>query len=495
MSKKQKSWIAVGVSVVVIIAIVLVVASIRSQSTSNAAAYQTTTVQVGTLTSSVDGSGTVASPQTANLSWSTSGQVDQVFVKIGQQVKSGDVLATLLQDTKTQNSLQTALVNAQENLAELTSPEAIANAKLAVANDEASVINAQIALNNLQYWKNEALIQDYYAQVVIAKENLDRAQTAYDNAQVGDYINNANEAQAYKNLYTAQQDYNHAEYLFSLYSQKPTQRAVDAAQATLDLSTATLAQDKAYLTAITGGSVPAGTTGTNLLKFQQAQLAVEDAQGNLDASSLTAPFDGTITQANVVPGAIVSANSQVFRMDNLTNLEVNVQVTEVDINGIQAGQPATLKFNAIPNKTYHGEVVQTNLAGTVGQNSTTFTVAIQITDADALVKPGMAANVTIVTNQVADALLVPTTAIFTDTNGQQYVYLVVNGITTTVPVTVGAISDTTSQITGTTLKEGDTIILSFASSSSTSSGGFGFGLGGIVGSGPRDGGQPQVTNP
>ena len=81
-----------------------------------------------------------------------------------------------------------------------------------------------------------------------------------------------------------------------------------------------------------------------------------------------------------------------------------------------------------------------------------------------------------------NALLVPSTSIFTDTNGQQYVYLIQNGTTTTVPVTVGAVSDSTTQITGNTLKEGDTIILSFASTSSTS-GGFGFGLGGIVGGG------------
>jgi HlyD family secretion protein len=343
-------------------------------------------------------------------------------------------------------------------------------------------------MNNLQYWKNDALIQNYYAKYVIAKDNLDRAQTTYDNLNVGEYINNSNEAQAYQSLYAAQQAFNTAENNYSLYSQKPTQRAIDEAQATLDLANANLAQDKAYLAAITTGNVPADATGTALLKFEQAQLAVKTAQDNLDAI-ITAPFDGTITQANVVPGAVVSAGTQIFRIDNLSNLVVAVQVTEVDINGIQAGQPVTVTFNAIPNKTYQGKVIQTNLAGTVGQNSTTFTVTVQLTDGDALVKPGMAANVTILTNQVADALLVPTTAIFTDTNGQQYVYLIQNGSPITVPVTVGAVSDTTSQITSDTLKEGDTIILSFASTSTTSGGGFGFGMGGIVGGGPRDGGQ------
>jgi HlyD family secretion protein len=490
MSKKQKGWIGAGVSVVVIIAIVLVIASIRSQGNASAAAYQTTTVQVGTLTSSVDGSGTVASTQSANLSWQSSGQVDQVMVKIGSQVKSGDVLATLLQDSKTQTSLQTALVTAQENLAELVSPAAIASAQAAVASDEQAVTTANINLGNLTYHDAPA-IANAQAALTLAQSNLDNAQNTYDNLTLPD--SDPQKAQAYQTLYAAQVKYNNALYTYNALSGTASKATVDSANAAVAVAKANLAQDQDYLAALTGGNVPANATGTNLLKLQQAQLAVKTAQENLDATSLTAPFDGTITQAGVVPGAVVTAGTQIFRIDNLSNLEVAVQVTEVDINAIQAGQPVTVTFNAIPNKTYHGKVVQTNLAGTVGQNSTTFTVYVQLTDADALVKPGMAANVVILTNQVANALLVPTTAIFTDTNGQQYVYLIQNATPTTVPVTVGAVSDTTTQITGNSLKEGDTIILSFASTSTTSGGGFGFGLGGIVGGGNRGSGGQPVT--
>ena len=489
MSKKQKVWIATGVSVVVIIALVLVVASIRSQNSSSTAAYQTTTVQLGTLISSVDGSGTLASTQSANLAWQNSGQVDQVLAQTGTKVKAGDVLATLLQDSQTRTALETNLVNAQENLAELTSPEAIANAKLAVTTAQSDVQNAQYLVYNQQYWKNEALINDQYANVVIAKEKLDNAQEAYDKAHVGEYINNASEAVLVQALYNAQQSYDTANNYYSLYSQKPSQHQLDEAQATLDLANAQLASAQNYLAALTGGDVPADATGTSLLKFKEATLAVQTAQENLDAIKLTAPFDGTITQADVIPNAVVSAGTQAFRIDNLSSLVVAVQVTEIDINGIQAGQPATITFDAIPNKTYNGKVIKSDLAGTVSQNSVNFTVTVQITDADAQIKPGMAANVTIVTNQVANALLVPSTSIFTDTSGQQYVYLIQNSTLTTVLVTVGAVSDSTTQITNDTLKEGDTIVLSFASTSSTSSGGFGLGgLGGF-------GGGVRVVNP
>jgi len=493
MSKNQKTWIIAGVSVVAVIALVLVVMSVRGQTSSTSTAYQTTTVQLGTLTSTVEGSGTVASTQTDNLTWQNSGQISQVLTQIGAQVKTGDVLASMVQDSLTQSNLETALLNAQENLAQLTSPEAIANAKLAITTDETNVINAQYGVNNLQYWQNNGLIQDQYANVVIAKANLDKAQANYDNANVGQYINNTGEASVTQALYNAQQAYNAAFNSYSAYSQKPTQRQVDAAQANLDLANATLAQDKVYLAVLTGGTVPAGATGTALLQLKQAQQAVQTAQANLDELKLTAPIDGTITQSNAIVGSVVASGTQAFRIDNLSSLVVAVQVTEVDINSIKAGQPATLTFNAIPNKTYKGTVTQSSLAGTVGNNSTTFTVTVQITNADALIKPGMAANVTMITNQVANALLVPSTSIFTDsTSGQQYVYLIQNGTPTTVAVTIGAVSDTTTQVTGNTLQAGDTIVLSFASTSTTGGGGgFGLGLGGLGGI-PGGGGGTRV---
>jgi HlyD family secretion protein len=498
MSKKQKVWIAVGASVVVIIALVLVIASIRSQNSSSTAAYQTTTVQRGTLISSVEGTGSVASISSANLTWQTSGQVEQVNAQIGNQVKAGDVLASLLPDSQTQTSLKSSLVTAQENLAELTSPEAIANAKLAVTTAESGVINAQTVLNNQQYWKNDALIQNYYASYVIAKDNLDKAQTAYDDAKVGDYINNADEAEAYQRLYNAQQAYKTAQYYYSLYSQKPTQRQLDEAQANLDLAKATLTNAQTYLEALTGGEIPADATGTSLLKLKQARLAVQSAQENLqenlDSTELTAPFNGTITQVDVVPSVDVSAGTAAFRIDDLTNLVVAVQVIEIDINSIKIGQPATITFDAIPNKTYNGKVVKADLAGTVGQNSVNYTVTVKVTDADAKVRPGMSANVSITTNQVANAMLVPSTAILTDSNGKPYVTLVQNGMLNQVQVTVGATSDTLSQITSNNLKEGDVIVLSFATTTSSSSGGgfglFGGGRGVIRSSG---GGQPSAN--
>ncbi len=492
MSKNQRTWIISGVSVVVVIALVLIVMSVRGQTASNTSSFQTTTVQLGTLTSTVEGAGTVASTQTANLAWQTAGQINQVLTQIGQQVKSGDVLATMVQDTLTQSNLETALLTAQSNLAQLTSPSAIAAAQAAVASDEQTLYNAQINVGNLAY-HNDGAIANAQAALTLAQNNLTNAQNTYNNMFLPD--TDTRKAQAYQAMYAAQVKYDSALYTFNALSGHPTQASIDAANASLALAKANLAQDQNYLAALTGGTVPAGATGTALLQLKSAQLAVQTAQANLDELQLTAPFDGTITQANAISGNIVSSGTQAFRIDNMSSLMVAVQVTEIDINSIKDGQPATITFNAIPNKSYTGKVIQSSLAGTVGNNSTTFTVNVQITNADALIKPGMAANITITTNQVANALLIPSTSIFTDTTtGEQYVYLIQNGTPTAVVVTTGAVSDTTTQVTGNTLQAGDSIVLSFASTTTTSGGG-GFGLGGLGGltGGGGGGSRPVVT--
>ena len=478
---RRNIWIFVGVLVVLVVAAGLIILSLRSQGTA-AAAYQTTTVQLGTLTSSVEGSGTVASALTSNLTWQTSGQVDKVTAKIGDMVKSGDSLASLLQASTSVATLQTNLLNAQANLAQLTSASAIAAAQAAVAADETALNSAQYGVSNLTY-KNQGAIDNAAAAVTLAQVNLQKAQDNYNSLNLP--ASDPNKANAYQVLYGAQLKYNSVVNTYNNLTGHASQTSIDSANAALAQATANLTQDKNYLTALTGGTVPAGATGPSLLKLEQTQLAVQTAQQGLDTANIIAPFDGTITQSSAVPGQVVSNGAAAFRIDDLTNLVVTIQVVEIDVNSVKVGQPATITFNAIPNKTYDGKVIKVDLAAATGSNTVNFNVSVQLTNADAQVKPGMSANVTITTNQVTNALLIPSTSIFTDTNGQNYVYLVQNGSTLATPVTVGAVSDTSSQITGSTLQSGDTIVLSFASTSSSSSAsrGLGLGLGGALGGG------------
>ena len=140
-----------------------------------------------------------------------------------------------------------------------------------------------------------------------------------------------------------------------------------------------------------------------------AEARIAAAQSTLDMTRIIAPFDGTVTQADPAVGDQVSAGTMAFRVDDLSHLLVDVQVSEVDINTVAVGQDATLTFDAVLGRTepYHGKVVQVGQAGDTVQGVVSFTVTVELTDADEFVKPGMTAAVNIVVEEVKDVLLDP----------------------------------------------------------------------------------------
>ncbi len=137
---------------------------------------------------------------------------------------------------------------------------------------------------------------------------------------------------------------------------------------------------------------------------------------------------------------------------------MDVEVSEVDINSVEVGQPATLSFDAILDKDYHGEVVEVAKAGTNVNGVVNFKVTIELTDADADVKPGMTAAVNITVEEIDNVILVPNRAVRL-LDGQRYVYLMVNGVPQKTEVSLGSSSDTMSVLAGGDVSEGDLIIL------------------------------------
>jgi len=145
-------------------------------------------------------------------------------------------------------------------------------------------------------------------------------------------------------------------------------------------------------------------------------------------------------------------------LDDLTSLFVDVEVSEVDINSVSVGQGATLSFDAILNRTYHGEVVEVAKAGNNVGGVVNFTVTVELTDADELVKPGMTAAVNITVQEILDAVLIPNRAVRL-VDGQRFVYLLVGGQPVKTQINLSASSDTMSVLTSGEVAEGDLIIL------------------------------------
>ena len=84
---------------------------------------------------------------------------------------------------------------------------------------------------------------------------------------------------------------------------------------------------------------------------------------------------------------------------------VDIKISEVDINKVSPDQEVTLSFDAILGKEYHGRVVEVGQAGAMTEGVVNFTVTVELTDADELVKPGMTAAVNIIVAELKDVYL------------------------------------------------------------------------------------------
>ena len=209
-----------------------------------------------------------------------------------------------------------------------------------------------------------------------------------------------------------------------------------------------------------------------------AQARLQAAQATLSKAALTAPFDATVTEVDIKPGDQVSPGSIAFRLDKLDRLLVDVQISEVDINSVQVGQPVNLSFDAILDKQYNGVVSQVPTVGDIIQGVVEFNVLVELTDADQDVKPGMTAAVNIVVDQITNALLVPNSAVRV-VDGQRVVYVLKDNQLQEVEVTLGASSDTHSQVIDGNLQVGDEIVLNPPQDFfGTNGGGPPFGMGG-----------------
>lgn len=187
-----------------------------------------------------------------------------------------------------------------------------------------------------------------------------------------------------------------------------------------------------------------------------AQARVIAAQASLDRTSISAPFAGTITDVISQPNDQVSPGTPAFRLDNLSSLSVDVGVSEIDINLVEVGQPVILTFDAILAKQYNGRVIEVSPVGSTSLGIVDFMVRVELTDADADVRPGMTAAVEIIVNQTDEALRVPNQAVI----GTSLVYRIdQHGNFETIEVTIGASSDKYSQVLVGDLSPGDVIVL------------------------------------
>jgi len=401
----RRTWIIIGVvAAIVLVAIFFLTRNGNKQSTT----FQTTPVERGALVATVGATGSVRAKQSATLTWWTTGVVDKVNVGVGDKVSRTDLLASL-----DKASLNQSVILAQADLA-----------------------NAQKTLDDLLN-SDTARAQSL--------RTLDDAETAYKKAY--DYRLGLNGKIDIVDTYLVN----------GIPKVRYTKGYADAetikdADEKLALAKAKLDDARRNVDRLKNGADPADVAA--------AKARISAAQATLITAFIVAPFDGTVTQAEPAVGDEVSAGIVAFRIDDLSHLLVDVQVSEVDINNIVVDQNATLTFDAVLGRTepYHGKVVQVSQAGDTVQGVVNFVVTVELTDADEFVKPGMTAAVNIVIKEQKDVVLIPNRAVRL-VNTERSVYLLVNNQPKLVKIQLGSTDGINSVLISGDIKEGDPVIL------------------------------------
>ncbi len=451
-SMGKKAWL-IGLAIVILLGVLFVVNNTRQAQQKLLAAMQTVAVKKGNLVAIVGATGVVNANQSASLPWQTNGRVAMVNVKLNDQAVKDQVLAELDPTSVSQaiNSARADLVNAKRNLEDvLQSNTAEADAYLTLVKADDKVKTTKNSRDHWNYlnsdWNNVYRARSEFLQ---ADNELIKARNAFDAATLLPSRDASRKAAADK-LAAAQ-----------LVDDKALRALNVLLGRTYDN---TVAEDFANYDLAKAKAVDARRTwerlanGPNKDDIEAAQAKVDAAESAVKMAKVTAPFNGTVTQVDAKAGDEVNSGIVSFRVDDLSQLKVKVEIPEVDVNRVKVGQRVELTFDAVLGSKYTGTVTEVEPVGTDNQGVVNFTVTIELNDGDGEVRPGMTAAVNIVVSEIKDVLIVPNRAV-SKRGGTYTVFIMKNNQPTSIPVEIGASSDVETEITKGDLKEGDLVVV------------------------------------
>ncbi len=148
---------------------------------------------------------------------------------------------------------------------------------------------------------------------------------------------------------------------------------------------------------------------------QQAEATLQRAKVNLQYAVITSPIDGVVISRAVDVGQTVAASLQAPTLftiaQDLRDMQIATNIDEADIGGLKEGMDASFTVDSYPDETFRGKITQIRYAAQQDQSVVTYPVIITVTNPDLKLRPGMTANVTVVTAVRDEAIRVPATAL------------------------------------------------------------------------------------
>ncbi|MGB0390961.1 MAG: efflux RND transporter periplasmic adaptor subunit [Salibacteraceae bacterium] len=343
MNKKN---LVIGGAAVVVLSVLMYFVVQKSKESDAKYVITTQKVELGKITEMVSATGRIQPEREVKISPEVPGEIIELPIKEGMKVTAGDLLININPDL-----YQSSVSRAQ---AGLNSAKAnMANAKARLAQSQARLTNSETNYNRQKKLNEDGVVSD---------SDFDRIRSEYEVAKA--------------EVIAAEQSLRAAEY-----------------------------------------------------NIKSAAATVKEANDNLKRTTIYSPMDGTVSKLNVelgerVVGTAQMAGTELMRVADLTRMEVHVEVNESDIVRVKIGDKATVEVDAYLNRKFTGTVKEiANSSASSGMQSTNeitvFNVKISI-DGESYkdlidsenphlspFRPGMSANVEILTNELNDILMVP----------------------------------------------------------------------------------------
>jgi len=522
--------------VVALLIIALVIAGFFSyralKNKNNQTKYLIGRVAKGNLTVTVSGSGKVAAASQVDLKFKASGTLTYLGVHNGQKVTAGTLLAKL-DTTDAERTVKTAqlnLENAQLALAQAQNSTNIDESSLksqALANMTSAVTLTKNIITSLDdifftdisdYKVDAKTLLEYYSHIVTfyAQTDVDYATVLNSDFKTIKQQQNINSAALSKlnqnsslddiqavldqivMTTTLVKDATHLGYQLlvryeSILSDNNLTPALSPRNISADKTTvATYVSniDSLLATLLTNqktiknfkdnqNNSPYSLRSAQILVEQQ-QTALVQAKDKLKDYYLYAPFSGELSQIEVSVGDDISAGTTIGVL--VTDEKIaEITLNEIDLAKVQLGDTAILTFDALPDSTISGKVIEIDPVGVESQGVVSYTVKLSLDTTDNRLKPGMTVDAEIIVDSKQDVLLVPNSALKSQ-NDSYYVELVapqeitnlanlkspvaLKQVPTRQSVKIGLADDTNTEIVS-GLKEGDYVVIRTIAPNST----------------------------
>ena len=499
--KKRRKWIKRVFVIAAVLALLfwIVVRPMLGGTAAVSGAYQTAQVQRQDLTVSVSGSGTVTPIESYQVSALVTGEILESPFEDGDQVEK-DQLLYRIDPGSAQTALQQAQLSVQQaqmnydTLASSLQVKAIGGGVVQTLHvQEGDLVSAGTAIADITDTSTMTLTVPFQAgdaahisagqtaQVTLSG-TLETLSGTVESVASADQVGNGGAlVRQVKIRLTnpgALTDATTATARVGTYAcaaggtLSPQLRQTITAAASgeitnLNVSVGSRVSAGAVLAAI-GGESAENSLADAALAVQNAQLSLQSAQEALDSYTITSPISGTVIEKNLKAGDQLNGGDSgaMAVIYDLSQLELQMDVSELDIGQIQPGQTVEITAEALPGQTFTGVVEKVSVNGTTTDGFTTYPVTILLSEYGDL-NPGMNVSAHIIVERAENALCVPAEAL----NGDGTVLVAgegafaEDGVTIadpskieSRPVTLGRGSQDFVEITS-GLEEGETVLL------------------------------------